>query len=427
MELARQTKFVQRTSKLKPVAFLTSLMFAHQQGKDASLMSISGDLYSQEGIEIKKQSIDERFNSKTVDFFKATLTKLLHSELNTSDKDDALSYFNRVRIKDSTRFALPSAFSETYTGHGGATHNSESMISIQYEYDFLTKETMDLRLTTGTRNDQLDAKENTDNIIENDLFLRDLGYATLPFMSQIIDNNACFLNRLNPQISAYHEQTGTKVDFDKCQKKIKKHNLPYIEYNVQIGKKAQIPCRLIIYPVDKSTYERRLRKTSKQAKSCGHQVSKEFKTRAKMTIYVTNVKQDILTSDKIKQIYGLRWQIELTFKVWKSQGKINAVKEMKIERFECQLMAKLIWLLFHMKIYHYLTGELHSQLPDKTISLWKYYRHAFSINYLVRKIISNKKELGILLLDLINLSKHVLLLETKKGKHSHYETFMLLT
>ncbi len=327
-KLARDTKFIKRKSKLDALSFLNSLMFAHQQGKDLSLLGISGDLYAQEGIEIKKQSIDERFNSKAVDFFKAVLVKLLHSELNTSAKDDALSCFNRVRIKDSTRFALPCAFSETYTGHGGATHNSESMISIQYEYDFLTKEAMDLRLTTGTRNDQLDAKENTDDIVENDLFLRDLGYATLPFMIQIIDNNAYFLNRLNPQISAYLGQTDIKVDFDKCQKKIKKpvcrtgrYKLPYLEYNVLIGKKAQIPCRLIIYPVDKSTYERRLRKTSKQAKSCGHQVGKEFKTRAKMTIYVTNVDQDILASDKIKQIYGLRWQIELTFKVCPPAGR----------------------------------------------------------------------------------------------------------
>ncbi len=100
---------------------------------------------------------------------------------------------------------------------------------------------------------------------------------------------------------------------------------------------------------------------------------------------------------------------------------------MKLERFECQLIAKLIWLLFHMKIYHYLTHAVNSQFSGKTISLWKYYRHVYSINYLIRKIMSNQKELCILLTGLIDLSKHLLLLETKKYKLSHYETFILLT
>ncbi len=82
---------------------------------------------------------------------------------------------------------------------------------------------MDLRLTTGVRNDQLDAKENTQDIAKNDLFIRDLGYATLDYMLQIDKNEAYFLNRLHPQLSAYHaENPNEKVDFKKCQKKLKK-------------------------------------------------------------------------------------------------------------------------------------------------------------------------------------------------------------
>ncbi len=47
-----------------------------------------------------------------------------------------------------------------------------------------------------------------------------------------------------------------KVDFEKCRKKMEKHKLPYLEYKVIVGKKSKIPCRLIIYLVDKSTYDK---------------------------------------------------------------------------------------------------------------------------------------------------------------------------
>lgn len=427
-KLARETKFIQRKSKLEAFSFLNSLMFTHQQGKELSLLDLCGDLYCQNNLLIKKQSVNERFNPKAVAFFLAVLTRLLECQFTDVGKDQLLSSFNRVRIKDSTRFALHAAFAAIYKGHGGATHNSESMISIQYEYDLLSGNAMDLRLTTGVRNDQRDAKENTHDIAKNDLFIRDLGYATLSYMSQIDKKGAYFLNRLHPQISCYHaEKLNEKVDFEKCQKKLTSHNLPYLQYNVLIGKKAQIPCRLIIYPVNKSTYERRMRKTQKQAKSCGHQVSDAYKCRAQLTTYITNADQNMIPASKIKRIYGLRWQIELIFKIWKSQAGIAKVKEMKICRFECQLITKLIWLLAHMKIGNYLTQLINKQLPGKTLSLWKYFKHAYRVNYLIRQIITKPDILVLLLQNLMNFAQQSLLLESKKGKPSHYEVLMNLT
>ncbi len=323
--MARETGFVQRKSKLDAASFLNSLL---QQGKELSLLDLCGDLHGQNKLLIKKQSIDERFNSKAVEFLKAVMSRVLERQLAIGVKDQVLSSYNRVRIKDSTRFALPAEYESTYKGHGGATHNSASMISIQFEYDLRAGNAMDLRLTTGVRNDQQDARDNTHDIGKNDLFIRDLDYATTSYMNQIAGNDAYFLHRLNPHMIAYHaEEPHKKVDFDKCHKKLKKHRLPYLEYQVIIGKEAKIPCRLVIHRVDQSTYEKRIRKTSKQAKSCVHQVSDDFKTKAWLTLFITNTTEAMIPVAQIKSIFGLRWQIELTFKVWKSQRKIDKVKK----------------------------------------------------------------------------------------------------
>lgn len=402
-------------------------MFVHQQGKDLTLLDICGDFHAQHSLQIKKQSIHERFNAHAVAFMKSVLSRLLENQLKSTAVERSMSFFNRIRIKDSTRFTLPVAYATNYQGLGGAVANSESMITIQYEYDLLSSSTLDLRLTTGTRNDQLDSKENTHDIAENDLFIRDLGYSTLGYLSQIIKGKAFFLNRLNPQTTVYDlDNSEEPIDFSICRKKIKKYNLPYLQYNVSIGKAAQLPCRLIIYPVDRATYERRLRTTTKQAKSYGHQVSENFKAKAQLTLYITNVPEDKLPAVSIKKTYGLRWQIELFFKIWKSQGNIDKVKEMKLHRFECQLIAKLIWLIIHWKIFCYVADHLKQNQKDKCCSVWKYYKHAFRINTRVRDSITKSDKLLILLLDLIDIGINQFNLEEKKGKMAHYKTLIAL-
>ncbi len=97
-DLARATKFNQRKSKLCAVNFLTTLMFVHQQGKDLSLLDICGEFQTQHGLQLRRQSIQERFNERTVAFMKSMLCKLIENQLNITGKEERLSFFNRVRI-----------------------------------------------------------------------------------------------------------------------------------------------------------------------------------------------------------------------------------------------------------------------------------------------------------------------------------------
>ena len=402
-------------------------MFAHHPGHHLSLLDLTGDLYEQFGVRLAKQSLQDRFNFKAVSFMRLVLSKMLKQQVCCDLEKGALANFNRVRIKDSTRFALPENYAGTYRGYGGATPHSESMISIQYEYDLLSGETMDLRLTSGLCNDQRDSKEYTQNIVANDLFIRDLGYCTIAYLNKIIDQKAYFLNRLAPQTTVYHaNQPNHEIDLKACLKKIKRHQLPYLAYEVLVGKRAKLPSRLIISAVDDSTYEKRLRKTRKQANSYGYNVSDSFKVRAQLNLFITNAPVEWVPAEKVKAIYGLRWQIELIFKIWKSQARINDLKEVKIHRFECQLLGKIIWLLLNWKIYHWIDHWVKKNLPKQCCSIWKYYKCAFRISYLLREALNSFQKAGQLIELLINMAKYQFLLERKKGKCSYYHHFMSL-
>ncbi|MCT4594466.1 MAG: transposase [Anaeromicrobium sp.] len=77
-----------------------------------------------------------------------------------------------------------------------------------------------------------------------------------------------------------------------------------------------------------------------------------------ITMYITNVDSSIIPNNKIYEIYSLRWQIEIMFKIWKSIFNISRSKPVKIERFKCQIYGKLILLTVSSSIIFKMRKEL---------------------------------------------------------------------
>lgn len=416
-----------RKSKLDGFKFLSCLVFTYQSGDRFSLLDMVSFLFKDFRISITKQSLHDRFNSKAVEFLKNCLDKLLLQKIHhQGDTSTLKSHFNRVRIKDSTKFSLPNSFSQKYKGYGGALHNSSSMISIQYEYDFLSGQSMDLRLTDGVKNDQSDSRDFTHDIQEKDLFLRDLGYCTIDFLSRVNSGSAFFVSRLAPKTNIYScKDSKNPIDVKDYLKKLKKHGLEFMEVEIFLGKKARIPVRALISLAEMDTYEKRLRKTSKQARSSGNNVSDAFKTRAKLNILVTNVPQKLLAAESIRKVYSLRWQIELLFKVWKSQIKINKFTTGKMERFECQLYGKLIWIILNLNIFNWLQQRIYKD-KKALCSVWKYFGHVQNLSDQIIEAIRSPDKTIDFMDELAIIAPKLLMLEKKKGKLSLNQVIMTL-
>ena len=182
--LAIETGFSQRTSKLPPDVFFDLMFYASSKSHNCSLEHLVSYLEDQYCIEMRKQSLDERFTQKTVNFCKAILKQLLKFQF--SDilySESFLSQYCHVRIKDSTMFKVPSNLSAHYKGCGSL----KAGISIQYEFDLKSGKFLDLTINEFTRNDHQDAGETVENICEKDLVLRDMGYFSVSVLEKIND------------------------------------------------------------------------------------------------------------------------------------------------------------------------------------------------------------------------------------------------
>ena len=108
---------------------------------------------------------------------------------------------------------------------------------------------------------------------------------------------------------------------------------------------------------------------------------------------------------------GIR-QIELLFKVWKSQFEIDIVNKVKIERYECFIYGKLISILLSTALINLADNKF--QMEEKNeLSTYKSYNTIRTYLYDLRlKIFSRKIEF----LNLIDLILDDVFMNARKSK-----------
>ena len=203
------------------------------------------------------------------------------------------------------------------------------------------------------------------------------------------------------------------------------NNIKQYEEQVWLGKKKDLEVRLFLFLMPQSVYNERLRKANINARKKGHQVSNEYKARAALNLFITSAPEKFIDIDTAWKIYTLRWQIELTFKIWKSICKIDKVKKVKKDRLECYIWAKLLMIVLCWRVVWF-TAKLLDQYYQKNLSFFKAFKTLMRDMVRIEQVISDRTlSTGKYLVDFLQLSsqKHIL----EKKKLSNYSTEVLVS
>ena len=372
-ELARESQFVVRAGKIDGSTFIRLVALNTENLRKESLNDLTIILRQEYGIEITKQSLHERFNDKAVSFLKLSLEKLLRNRVPTAKILPFGTTFNRILIKDSVCFQIDKSLAEYYPGSGGS--GSKAAVRIQFEYDLLGGVITDLSINAFNDQDATNSTATMETVQGGDLIIRDLAYMHLEALGGFIEKGASFLCRLNTQTKAYQLVKGEfkEVEFHLIVKRMREFGINRIHEDVYIGKDEKLPVRLFIYLMPHEECARRIRKANQNAKKKGRTLSKEFKTRAALNLFITNVTDDSLTVDNAWDLYRLRWQIELIFKAWKSIWEIDEVKKVKKPRFECYIFSKLLIIVLCWQLVWTTAKALHL-FEGKALSFMKAFK-----------------------------------------------------
>ncbi len=423
--LARESGFVKRERTISGFDFLQTLFFSKFDNSKLSLESLAESFMKLSHKEITKQGIDQRFTDQTVLFFKKLIEKFLGDFYSDVPGIEFLKSFPEVRIKDSTCFQLPEEMADKYPGSGGAS--SKAAIRIQFEYDIKTGKVIDLSLHPFNTQDSVNAKSTLEDISPNVLLLSDLGYVSTHVLKEIKERDAFYICRLKQGASAFFLVDGIyqKMDFAQIWGHMKNNKLSKIEKDAYITTELE-KVRMIIELLPEEVIKERIRKAEKEAKKKGRKLSKEYKSRARLNIFITNIPAKVLDLEQIQSVYTLRWQIELVFKVWKSIGGIHKVKKMKQERFESYLYAKLLWLMLNWMII----WNIHSYLYNTHKKLLSFYKAFDSLKEYKDDFKSalkcGNKSLAHFLYDQIYCSCKFHVMEKKKKGNSLYNLIKIM-
>lgn len=340
--LALQAGFITRQRKLSADSFLRMLLFDHFQYRSPSLQQHAIGFYQEGATDISKQAIDKRFNDKAVLFIEKLFEALLsQQQLNTQIGSHLSAHFNAIKVMDSTEFKLPDSFAEVFPGYSAC--NALACAAIQLEYDVLSGKVHYFSLGNARQSDKTVADIRMDNIAAGDLILRDLGYYSTDSYLKIEQQKAFYVSRLKAQVGIYTQQSGqyAKLSWSQILQQAQRSKTGFFDQWVYIGKEQKHPVRLVAWalPEDASS-NRLLNKQSKKGK-----INNEDKIWSKLNVFVTNIENDILDVEQVYNLYKIRWQIELMFKIWKSIVNINIVHKMKPCRLKCYLYSKFLWIL----------------------------------------------------------------------------------
>jgi len=375
--------FYKRSSKLLPSQFFDILLSSASVNGQSSLVQLSSEAALSHNVPITKQGLDARFDAKAVCFVKSILEEVIANQVIEPLEPRFLSSFNKVRIKDGTRFDLPHRLKENFPGFGGKV-TSDAAACVQYEFDLKNRCLLDLDVTSAKRTDYQDAKEKVGQIDKGDLVIRDLGYFSMQVLRAISCKEAFFLSRLKSKMKVF-DLDFREMDFTKLYSKMANNQIPRIEVRALIGEKERFPVRMTVELVPEQVYQKRILAVEKENKKKGHKTSEEFRIRARFNILVTNAPEKDLPAQDMYGLYKTRWQIELVFKTWKSTMGINKLHPMKYHRFMCLLYAKFILFLVNSQIVGLIARKLYN--GKKQLSMDKAMKTVLSYFSLTREVL----------------------------------------
>jgi hypothetical protein len=197
-ELAKQMGMRERTISFTQLAWLLVLgWWSQPQSGPSALCRFTGSL----GLTLSKQAVDCRWTPRTADWLLALLRRAVQQVVQGQGVTLAwMQAFTAVWVEDGSTIPLPAALAEVWRGCGGRTvaegkpDKSKAALKITVRWNLKAGELQGPHLQAGRRH-ELSSVLSSQQMPTGSLWLADLGYWSLMYMSTLIQQGAYFCLR----------------------------------------------------------------------------------------------------------------------------------------------------------------------------------------------------------------------------------------
>ncbi len=339
--VAKQTGFLQRRRKLTGAQFVQTLVFGWLAAPEATLEELAQTAAAL-GTAVSPQALDQRFTPQAAACLRGVLDAALE-QLVAADPValPLLERFAGLYLLDSSTVRLPDELAQIWPGCGGrVAKNTQAAVKLQVRWDFKSGALEGPQLEAGRAQDK-STPLLQEPLPAGALQLADLGYFSLQQLAQLDRQGVYWLSRLKVQCQLYDAQ-GQR---SRLAALLQAQRQDRVELSVALGAQQRLPCRLLAVRVSSQEANRRRRQIRKGARREGKTPSRQRLALADWNIWVTNAPAQLLSLEQALVLGRTRWQIELLFKLWKSQGRIDKWRSQKPWRILCEVYAKLLAML----------------------------------------------------------------------------------
>ena len=348
-QAAQDSRFIRRQRKLSGPAFAQALVFGWLENPNATVDELVVSL-ARCGVTLKPQSLEDRFTPTAAAFFRQLLLRALDKVLATASPTAValLRRFRGVFLLDSTLISLPAVLAEVLPGCGGTDNaaSCQASLKVTVRYELNEGRLEGLNLNPGRTADAVTALQQAP-LPRGALRLADLGFFDLGVLHDYDQQGVYFISRPAPNLTLI-DARGRKW---KLARYLARQRRDRVDVWVKAGAAQRLPCRLLAIRCPAEVAAQRCAKAKQEAQDHGRAISADRLEVCGWTVLLSNVPGWLLSLQEAWVLYRVRWQIELLFKLWKSDGQIDESRSEQPYRVLCEVYAKLLgmvvqhWLL----------------------------------------------------------------------------------
>jgi hypothetical protein len=311
------------------------LLFGWLQNHFPSVEGLARSAYTH-GLKISAQGVDKRFTPKACEFMKSVLEEAVAQAIVTDGQIDInlSDRFTAVYIADCSTVPLPAECADIWPGVGGPGSAGQAALKLDTR----------LELKTGAPHFGLLPGRHSDSrspVAEavheaGGLRLQDLGYFNLARMKAQHGRGEYGLSRPQPRTCVLTMEGGP-IGLPA----LLKQGPARQEMAVRIGASEQLEARLLMWKLPEQARAKRRAKMNENARKHGRALTAESLAWCDWNFLITNVSAEKLNFDGCFVLYGVRWQIERLFKLWKTHGELGHSRSENPQRILCEVYAKL--------------------------------------------------------------------------------------
>jgi hypothetical protein len=344
---ARDSGFVQRRSPLTGALFAQMLLWTVFQTKARTLAAYLDTLRAlAPEVRVSPQGLDARFTPSAVEFVRALFADALAAKAPLGERaHTVLTAFRALYILDATSVPLPETLAERLRGWGGSASTAGAKLFLVL--DWVTGAITQLQVSDGCTPDQKMGRAFLGPARAGALWLFDLGFWSCGFLAEVGRRGSSFLCRLQGRVTVREVVDGRDLRLDVDAWLRGAVGPTPVERQVVLGQgDARVACRLIAAAVPEAVAAERRRKLRRKAQNQGRTSTQSTLFRQGYTLFVTTAPPEQIPTRAVSEVYRVRWQVELLFKLAKSEAGLTSFTSKKAERVLCEFYAVLIALLW---------------------------------------------------------------------------------